>query len=58
MNSAKKIAVPVRIFLITLAVLCLFEPNFLMGEDSKNAQGYDIQIFYSGAQSGYLDPCG
>ncbi len=58
MNSIKKIAGPVKTFLITLAVLCLFEPNFLIGEDSKKARGYDIQIFYSGSQSGYLDPCG
>ncbi len=58
MNSVKKIAAPVKTFLISLAVLCLFKPNFLIGEDSKDAPGYQIQIFYSGAQSGYLDPCG
>ena len=59
MICIKKIIVPYGILCIFLfAFLCSFNIFSVIGEERKDSPAYEIQIFYSGSQSGYLDPCG
>lgn len=46
----------IHFFLTTLLLFC--SVLYLMAEEPKDVAKTTVQIYYSGAQSGYIEPCG